>query len=294
VTTFFQQLVNAVTLGSIYALLGIGISLIFGIMRLVNFAQGELVMVGAYGATIVQHRSWLIILLVTLATPIVFALAMERIAFRPIRQANDATLLVTSFAVSYLLQNVALLIFSGTPRSINLAPALDESVRAAGLVIPKLDFATVAATAVLLVALSLFLARTRLGLHMRAAAEDFTTARLLGVRANRVIAAAFAISGLLCGVAGYLQVSQTGQVFPTMGLDSILVAFIATTLGGLGSLPGAVAGGYLLGVISAFMGGYLPSNLSVYSDAFAYLFVIIVLITRPAGLITPRTARSRV
>jgi branched-chain amino acid transport system permease protein len=294
VTTFAQLLVNAVTLGSIYALLGIGISLIFGIMRLVNFAQGELVMVGAYGATVVQRSSWPVVLLVTLVTPVVFALAMERIAFRPVRQASDATLLVTSFAVSYLLQNIALLIFSGTPRSINLAPALDESVRTVGLVIPKLDFATVAATIVLLAALSLFLGRTRLGLHMRAAAEDFTAARLLGVRANRVIATAFAISGLLCGVAAYLQVSQTGQVFPTMGLNSILVAFIATTLGGLGSLPGAVAGGYLLGVISAFMGGYLPSNLSVYSDAFAYLFVIIVLITRPAGLIAPRTARSRV
>jgi branched-chain amino acid transport system permease protein len=294
VTAFAQNVINAITLGSLYALLGLGIALIFGIMRLVNFAQGELVMVGAYGATLVKHSPWPVTLLVTLATPVLFALAMERVAFRPVREAAEATLLVTSFAVSFLLQNIALLVFSATPRSINLAPTLNESIKVGGLVIPKLDFATVAATAVLLAALSLFLGRTRLGLHMRAAAEDFTTARLLGVKANRVIATAFAISGLLCGVAGYLQVTQTGQVFPTMGLNSILVAFIATTLGGLGSLPGAVLGGYLLATISVFIGAYLPDNMSVYTDAFAYLFVIVVLITRPDGLIVPRTARSRV
>lgn len=290
-----QHLVDTVTLGSLYALLGLSIALIFGIMRLVNFAQGELVMVGAFGATMVVGSSpWPVVILVTLLVPVVFALVMERVAFRPVRGASEATLLVTSFAVSYLLQNLAFLIYGATPRSINLAPVLGRSVHIGTVAIPNLDFATVGTTALLLVALSLFFKKTVLGTQLRAAAEDFTTARILGVRANRVIAVAFAISGLLCGVASYLMVAQTGQVYPTMGLNAILVAFVATTLGGLGSLPGAVIGGYLFGAITTFLGAYLPADARVYTDAFGYALVIVVLVARPQGLIVPRTTRTRV
>ena len=291
---FGQNLVDAVTIGSLYSLLGISIALVFGIMRLVNFAQGDLVMVGAYGATFATRAPWMVSLLVTLLVPVVFALLIERIAFRPVRTASASTMLVTSFAVSYLLESLALLFFSATPRSINLGPVLDTSFHRAGLTVPWLDVATVSTTLVLLGSLSWFLARTKSGLYMRAAAEDFTAARLLGVRANRVIAIAFAISGLLTGAAGYLTVSQSGEVFPTMGLNLILVAFVATTLGGLGSLPGAVIGGYVLGGITIFVGAYLPSNLVSYTQAFAYVLVILILLYRPQGLLVPRSARTRV
>lgn len=292
---FVQHLVDTITLGSLYALLGLSIALIFGIMRLVNFAQGELVMVGAYGATMfVKNSPWPIVLLVTLLVPILFALAMERIAFRPVRGASEATLLVTSFAISYLLQNVAFLVYGATPRSINIAPSLGRSLHLGQVVVPILDFATVGAAIFLLIVLSIFFKKSVLGIQLRAAAEDFTTARILGVRANRVIAVAFAISGLLCGVAAYLLVAQTGEVYPTMGLNAILVAFVATTLGGLGSLPGAVIGGYLFGAMTTFLGAYLPAGGRVYTDAFGYALVIVVLIVRPQGLVVPRTARSRV
>lgn len=274
--------------------MGLSIALVFGIMRLVNFAQGDLVMVGAYGSALFSHAPWVFTLIIVLVVPILIALIIERIAFRPVRMASDSTLLVTSFAVSYLLESLVLLFLSATPRGVNLAPALGHPFHIAGLLIPWLDVATVGSTAVLLVGLSWFLSKTRTGVYMRAAAEDFTTARLMGVRANRVIAAAFAISGLLTGVTAYLTVAQTGQVYPAMGVNLLLVAFVATTIGGLGSLSGAVLGGYILGAITIFIRAYLPAQLASFTQAFTYLIVILILLYRPQGLLTSKLNRTRV
>lgn len=274
--------------------MGLSIALVFGIMRLVNFAQGDLVMVGAYGSALFSHAPWVFTLIIVLVVPILFALIIERIAFRPVRMASDSTLLVTSFAVSYLLESLVLLFLSATPRGVNLAPALGHPFQIAGVLIPWLDVATVGSTAVLLVGLSWFLSKTRTGVYMRAAAEDFTTARLMGVRANRVIAAAFAISGLLTGVTAYLTVAQTGQVYPAMGVNLLLVAFVATTIGGLGSLSGAVLGGYILGAITIFIRAYLPAQLASFTQAFTYLIVILILLYRPQGLLTSKLNRTRV
>jgi branched-chain amino acid transport system permease protein len=294
VTTVLQHLIDAISLGSIYALLGLGIALIFGIMRLVNFAYGELVMVSAYAATELGHATLFVIIPVMLLVPLMFALVMERFAFRPVRQAAETTLMVTSFAVSYLLQNLAMLIFGATPRSINLSTTFSESFSVGGLSVPKLDIATVVTTVVLIVALTLFLKRTRLGIQVRAASEDFTMARVLGVRANIVIASAFGISGVLAGAASFLLVSQTGTVFPTMGQTAVLAAFIATVLGGMDSLVGAVAGGMILGLLTVALESYLPSSLQQYQQAFAYIVVIMVLVGRPDGLFVPKTSRTRV
>jgi branched-chain amino acid transport system permease protein len=294
VTLIGQHVVDALTLGSLYALVGIGIALIFGIMRLVNFAHGELIMVGGYALIVVGHPPWPLLIVVTLAASAVLALGMERVAFRPVRGASEATLLVTSFAVSYLLQNLALLIFGATPRTTSIFPSLSHSVTIAGLIVPKLSIVTIIATFALLGSLTFFLHRTELGLQMRAAAEDFRMARVLGVRANRVVAMAFGISGLLTGVAALLLVAQTGTVTPTMGTGVLLVAFLATILGGLGSLTGAVLGGFLLGSISVIFEAYLPAGLRNYGDAFTYAAVVVILIYRPQGLIVPPGARSRV
>ena len=291
---FFQHLIDSITVGSLYAVMGLSIALVFGIMRLVNFAQGDLVMVGAYGSAVFSHSPWILTLIIVLVVPIAFALIIERVAFRPVRMASDSTLLVTSFAVSYLLESVVLLFLSATPRGVNLAPALGHSFQVAGLFVPWLDVATVSSTVVLLLALSWFLSKTRTGVFMRAAAEDFTTARLMGVRANRIIAVAFAISGLLTGVTAYLTVSKTGQVYPTMGINLLLVAFVATTIGGLGSLSGAVLGGYILGAITIFIRAYFPAQLANFTQAFTYLIVIAILVYRPQGLLTSRTNRTRV
>lgn len=293
-TELIQHFIDAITLGSIYALLGLGIALVFGILRLVNFAHGELVMVGAYGAIEVGHGPLWLLIPVMLIVPIAFALLMERLAFRPVRGAAVTTLLVTSFAVSYLLQNLALLIFGAAPRSINVSTTFSESLTISGVSIPKLDIATVATTVVLVVALTIFLKRTRLGVQIRASSEDFTMARILGVRANRVIAGAFCVSGLLAGVASFLLVSQSGAVYPTMGQTAVLAAFVATVLGGMDSLIGAVTGGMLLGAVTVLLQSTLPADLQDYQQAFAYIFVIAVLVGRPNGLLVPKTSRSRV
>jgi branched-chain amino acid transport system permease protein len=294
VTDLLQHLIDIITLGSLYALLGLGIALIFGVMRLINFAYGELIMVSAYAPVLLLDTPWPIVVAVALVVPVIFALAMERIAFRPIRGATEATMLITSFALSYLLQNLALLLFGATPRSTGLLADLTESVTFIGLTVPKLSIVTVVVTALLLAALSYFLARTPVGIQMRAAAEDFRMARILGVRANVVIATAFGISGLLCGVCAVLIVAQTGTVTPTVGLDAVLVAFIATILGGMGSPAGAVAGGYALAALTVALESTLPADLRPFRDAVAYTLVVAVLLYRPQGLITPPGAETRV
>ena len=291
---FLQHVIDAITYGSQFALYALGIALIFGIMGLINFAHGELIMVGAYTIVLIGHPPWPVMVLATVAVAIVFALGMERVAFRPLRGANPATLLIASFAVSYGLQNMAILIEGSAPKGTSVSTWLSESVEIGSLSIPKLDLVTVGVTLVLLIALGLFLQRTRMGVQMRAAAEDFRMARILGVNANVVIATAFGMSGLLAGIGAYLLVAQTGEVAPDIGSNPVLYAFVATVLGGMGSLRGAVLGGYVFGAIFVGLQAYLPLELRSYSDAFAFAAVIVMLLVRPQGLIVARSTVSRV
>jgi branched-chain amino acid transport system permease protein len=291
---FLQHVIDAITYGSQFALYALGIALIFGIMGLINFAHGELIMVGAYTLVLIGHPPWPVMVLATVAVAIVFALGMERVAFRPLRGANPATLLIASFAVSYGLQNLAILIEGSAPKGTSVSTWLSESVQIGSVSIPKLDLVTVGVTLVLLIALGLFLQRTRMGVQMRAAAEDFRMARILGVNANIVIATAFGISGLLAGIGAYLLVAQTGEVAPDIGSNPVLYAFVATVLGGMGSLRGAVLGGYVFGAIFVGLQAYLPLELRSYRDAFAFAAVIVMLLVRPQGLIVARSAVSRV
>ncbi|MEZ5123058.1 MAG: branched-chain amino acid ABC transporter permease [Solirubrobacterales bacterium] len=288
-TEIVQSAIDALALGSLYSLYALGIALVFSVMGLINFAHGELIMIGGFALALLVGVMPLGIVLVVVAVVVVLAaLTMERVAFRPVRGADPATLLITSFAVSYLLQNLAILIFGATPRTLSLGSWLGGSFTIAGNTVQHLSVATVIATAVLLAALVLFLGRTALGLRMRAAAEDFRMARLLGVRANRVIATAFAISGLLAAAGSVFLVAQTGTVTPDMGLTAILFAFMAAILGGIGSLPGAVAGGYLLGITTVLFQVWLPFSLRPYRDAFVFGVVFVVLVLRPQGLIPTR------
>lgn len=293
-TVVVQNGIDAISLGSLYALLALGVALVFGIMGLINFAHGELIMAGGFALVYLGHPAWPILVAATLAIVVVLALAIERASFRPVRGANPITLLVTSFALSYLLQNLAQLIFGSIPRVTSLWTGLSEAFTIRSVSIPKLDVVTVGGTLVLLLALTLFLNRTRLGVQMRAAAENFRMARVLGVRANTVIATAFALSGLLAGVAAILLVARTGVVTPTMGSGPVLVAFIATVLGGMGSLRGAVLGGFVVGAITVALQAYLPLELRYYRDAFAYAAVIAMLLLRPQGLIVAKGVVARI
>jgi branched-chain amino acid transport system permease protein len=289
-----QGAIDAISVGSLYALFALGIALIFGIMGLINFAHGEMIMVGAYVLVLFENVPNPILVVFCIGAVVLLALVLERVAFRPVRGANPATLLVTSFAVSYLLQNVAILTLGSVPRVTNFSTVLTESFTVGGLSIPKLDVVTVAVTALLLILLVVFLGRTTMGVQMRAAAEDFPTARLLGVRANRVIAISFAISAVLAAVAAILIVSQTGAVTPDIGVSPVLFAFIATVLGGIGSLPGAVLGGYLLGALNVTLQLTLPPELRPFRDAFTFTIVFVVLVLRPQGLVVAKSTVSRV
>ena len=291
---FIQHVIDAMTTGSLFALYALGIALIFGIMGLINFAHGELIMVGAYTIILIGHPPWPVMVIATIGMAIVFALAMERIAFRPLRGANPATLLIASFAVSYGLQNLAILTEGSAPQGTSVSTWLSESFQIGSVSIRKLDAVTLGVTLVLLIALGLFLQRTRMGVQMRAAAEDFRMARILGVKANTVIATAFGISGLLAGIGAYLLVAQTGQVAPDLGSNPVLYAFVATVLGGMGSLRGAVLGGYVFGAIFVALQSSLPLELRSYRDAFAFAAVIVMLLVRPQGLIVARSAVTRV
>lgn len=287
--SFVENVVNAVSLGSFYALVALGIALIFGIMRLVNIAHGEFILAGAYVLVLVGS-SLPILILLCLLTSALLALVTERLVFRPMRNASAATLLVGSFALSYVLQNLAILIFGANARAGSLGAGLTEAVVIGDVRIARINIVTLVVAIGLGGLLMLFLTRTRLGVQMRAAAEDFETARLMGVRADRVIAAAFVLSGLLAGAAAVLLVGQTGAVSPTIGLPPLLIGLVAVVIGGLGSLPGAVLGAYILGASSVALQAGLPVDARPFRDAFLFAVVIVILTLRPQGIVA-RKAR---
>lgn len=289
-----QVVVDALSLGSTYALLALGLALVFSIMGLINFAHGELMTIGAYAMVALVAGAGLpgwIVILGTISATTGAALLMERIAFRPVRGANGATLLLTSFAVSVLLQNLFIVFMGARPKAIPL-PAWTNSVLSFGTVtVSVLQLLTLIACLTCLVALRVFLTQTSMGLGMRAASQDFVATRLMGIRANHMIAAAFAISGALAGVATLLYIARRGTVDPYMGLFPVLKAFIAAVLGGLGSLTGAVVGGFLLGALEVLMQSTLPDDLRPFRDAFVYGLVILVLLVRPSGLLGRKATR---
>jgi branched-chain amino acid transport system permease protein len=294
VTFLAQTFVDAISVGALYALSALGIGLLFGIMRLINFAQSEFVTVGAYTLLVCSGLWFPLAALLAVLVVVALAILVDRLAFRPVRDADPATLLITSFAVSYFLQYALVLIFGARPLGVDVLPQLGAPLVLGTLRIPLLNLVTVAVTAILLGALALFFKHTRIGVEMRAAAVDFRMARLLGVRADRIIAIAFAISGLIAAAAAMLFVAQTGTVSPAMGLQLALVGFVATVIGGMGSLTGAVLGGVLVGFITVFLQALLPPDLRAFREVFVYGVVIAVLVLKPRGLFRGVAARERV
>lgn len=287
-----QHLVDAISLGSLYALAVLGIALILGVMKLINFAHGDLIMVGGYSMAALSPYPWPLLILGTLATTTLLALLMERVAFRPVRGASAATLLITSFTVSYLLQNIVSATLTSNARPVMMPMFVLELIEIGDVRIQKLGVVTVAVTVLLVAALAIGLKWTSIGLHMRSAAEDFHMARLLGVRANRVIAVSFAVSGFLAGTVSLIFMSQIGAVVPTTGISITLVAFVGTVVGGMGNLTAATAGGFLLGVMTVVLQVALPLELSPFRDAFVFTLVIVILLLRPQGLLQRHSRRQ--
>ncbi len=282
-----QQLINAVSIGSLYALMAIGLAMVFGILRLINFAHGDLIMVGSYVAlfAMILGLPFAAAAVVGVAASTLAGLIMERVAYRPLRGAHEISMLLTSFSVTIFLENLAIILFRPTSRPFP-APGILRAVLSMGqLRVSSLDLVAIAVAAVLLLALTLFVRRTDIGIAMRAASQDLLAARLMGINVNVVIASAFAIGSLLAGVVGLLWSARVGKVDPLMGFNPVLKAFVASVIGGLGSLPGAVIGAYVLGGLEILLQGLLPSALTPYRDAFVFAILIALLLFRPNGIL---------
>jgi branched-chain amino acid transport system permease protein len=284
-----QQIINAVSLGSLYALVAIGLSMVFGVLRMTNFAHGDMMMVGAF-ATLVLGALGLPFgpaALGGVAIGAVTGIVVERTAYRPVRGAPDVTLLLTSLGVTYILENLGILIFTSSPRNFPVPEWMNTALQFQDgqITFTQINVLTVVLTALSLAALGWFVTRTTVGLGMRAAAEDIGAALLVGLDVNRLIIVAFAIASAFAGLAGVLWAAQAGIVEPAMGFTPLLKAFVAAIIGGFGSIAGALMGGYILGALEVFIVAFLPSEVSTYRDAIVFALLIAFLLFRPNGLL---------
>jgi branched-chain amino acid transport system permease protein len=279
---------DALALGGIYALMAVGIGLVFGVLRLVNFAYGQLIMAGAFALAYGAQWGWPNWASILFCIGVVLALSvlMDRLVFRPLRLHSPAVMLVTTFAVAFLLQNIALLAFGSLGKTAGSLAVLQAPWDIGGVFIRKIAIIAVATAAVCLALLQLLLTRTPVGLHMRAAAMDFRTARMLGVRANRVIGGAVLISGLFAAVSAVLLTVEQTQVTSTFALSETIVVLAGVVVGGLNRPVPATLGGFTIGFAYGLLGGILPTNQSQYLNSFIFAAVIVVLLVRPSGLFT--------
>lgn len=300
-----QTIISALSLGSFYALGALGIGLLFSVLRLINFAHGDFITIGGFALIVPSsavvatvfiggfHPVLLVICIVAIV--IIVALLSYYLVFQHVQNSSPATMMIVSFALGYTLQNIIVMIYGGRPKAVNIFPELTGQVQISdGVSVQILQLVTIAVTWILLVALVLFLRRTKLGVQMRAAAEDFRMARMLGVNGKNVIALAFILSGGLAGIMALLFVTQTGVLTFRMGTPIMLFFFIATVIGGMGSLVGAVVGGYAVGIVSVVLAAVLPGEVRIFRDALVFLIVIIILLGRPQGLVLTKSARERV
>jgi len=286
-TLTFQTLSDAVGLGAIYALMAVGIGLVFGVLRLVNFAYGQLVMAGAY--TLAFTASWPIAwsIVTCFAVVVALSLAMDLVVFRPLRGQSPAVMLVTTFAIAFLLQAIATIVDLRNGQLGEVAPSLSslaQPITVWGVDIRKITLVSIGVAAGALILLALLLMRTTIGLHTRAAAADFRTARLVGVRANRVIMFAVFLSGLIAAAVAVMMTVQLPFVTPDFALYDTIVVLVGVVVGGIDRLWTATLGGFTIGFVSGVINSALPTDKTVYLPSVVFALVILVLLLRPAGL----------
>lgn len=280
----FSQLINGLNAGSIYALIALGYTMVYGIAKMINFAHGDIIMVGAYVvwlAIAVLHLPVWVGLLIGIAACALLGILIEKIAYKPLRKAPPLAVLITAIGMSYFLQSASLLLFTSSKRTFPVALNL-PSVNIGELVIPGQTILILVVTSICMVLLTLFINKTKAGSAMLAVSEDRDAAQLMGVNVNKTISMTFAIGSALAAVAGILFASSYLYVYPTMGSLVGIKAFVAAVLGGIGSVPGAMLGGILLGLIESLSKTYLSTQLS---NAIVFGILIIVLLVKPSGLL---------
>jgi branched-chain amino acid transport system permease protein len=291
-----QTIIDGIALGALYALVASGLALVFGVMRLINFAQGEVITAGAYSLYLTRDLPLAVSIIICFVVCIGLSALIEKVAFRPLRGATPITGLVATIAVAIALEAVWLMAFGTRGNPANALSMLGGSATSGELHLRWVTIVMIAAGLLLLSGTALILGRTNIGLQMRAAAADFRAARLLGVRADTVISFAFVLAGVFAAVVALLFTVQTPLVTPTFGLNIVIVALVGAVVGGVDRLWSATAGGFFIGLATSVLADVLPSSSRVYVTSFTYLLVIVVLLVRPVGLFAPfrRTSVERV
>ncbi|MEC5325255.1 MULTISPECIES: branched-chain amino acid ABC transporter permease [unclassified Aurantimonas] len=286
------QLINGLILGSMYALIAIGFSMIYGIVRLINFAHGDIFTIGAFAtlaSLAVAHAPFPVAVAIVLAVGALAGVIIERAAFRPMRGAPQVTGFIASLAVAIILENLAVITISAQPRTFVVPAYLGQLLTLGSLSFRVIDVVIVVLAIVLMIALVCFVRFTKVGVAMRATAENYDVARLMGINIDRMITMAFAIGSALAATAGLMWGSKYGQISPLMGLLPGLKAFVAAVIGGVGSIPGAMLGGYVLGLSEVLFVGLLPPEFSGYRNAFVFGALILVLLVMPNGFLGRNT-----
>ena len=283
---FSAQLISAVKLGSIYALVAIGYSIVYSIMGMINFAHGELLMVATFALWVLSNSGvpFGIAVILAIVITVLFGILIERIAYRPIRNAGESTQIITSLAVSIFLEALCQAIFNSSSKALIIPAVFSKTFQIFGTTVSVIDVVTLACTVALTIAVVLILQKTSIGKAMRAVADNPEAADLVGIDKNRIITVAFIIGSALAAVAGILYSGKYTSFSNDMGFMLGVKAFIAAVLGGLGSLTGAVAGGYIMALLEVFFNGYLPAGVASYQTAFTFIVLILVLLIRPNGL----------
>ena len=279
-----QALLNGLTLGSIYALIALGYTMVYGIAKMLNFAHGDIIMVGAYSVivTVMQLKLHPILaIVISILVCAVLGVAIEFLAYRPLRQSPPLAVLITAIGVSYFLQNIALLLFKSEQKAMPKLIDLPE-IRIGEFTLDGVTLLMIAVTAVIMVALTLFINKTKIGKAMRAVSEDKEAAGLMGISVNRTITITFAIGSALAAVASIFYGASYVYIRPTTGSMPGIKAFTAAVFGGIGSIPGAMLGGILLGLIEQFAKVYIST---LWSDAIVFGVLVLVLVVKPTGLL---------
>ena len=282
--SMLEQLINGLRTGSIYALIALGYTMVYGIAKMINFAHGDIIMVGAYTLYIaisLLNLSIPIAILLTVIVCSVTGVAVEKIAYKPLRNAPPLAVLITAIGVSYFLQSVSLLIFKANPIPFNSVINI-QSVKLGSLNISGITIVTLIVTTISMIALTLFINKTKAGTAMRAVSEDKGAAQLVGINVNKTISMTFAIGSALAALAGILYICQYQTLKPTMGALPGIKAFVAAVLGGIGSIPGAMLGGIVLGIIESLSKAYISTELS---DAIVFGVLVVVLLVKPSGIL---------
>lgn len=280
---FLMQVFNGIQIGAIYALVALGYSMVYGIVKLINFAHGDIIMIGSYAVLLLMTQLGLPAWLAIIGAIVISALlgmTIEKVAYKPLRHSARISLLITAIGVSFLLQNVAQLLFGADTRMFtNLFPG---NVTIGALTLTKVSVVTIAVSVVIMAGLTFLVTKTRIGKAMRAVSEDNDAALLMGINVNTTISFTFGLGSALAAIAAVLYCCAYSQVSPTMGSMLGLKAFVAAVLGGIGSMPGAVIGGLLIGIAESLTKGYISSSLA---DAVVFGILIVVLLLRPTGLL---------